>query len=446
MYPTPTPGPMVPRPAPTPRAIAWRPFPPELELLEPWAISSVIGCRSMRSSLGGSVSLGSGGAADVDGSERGEDECLEGGDKDHLEDEEDNRNRHCDGADRCDAEQDDEPAAHEQDQQVAGQQVGEQSHRQRDDPDEVRDHLDQEDRAAREAGDARGNPGRQVAAEAVLADALDVVAEPHDQSQHQGHRYVRRRRVDRERRDLQPEQVERLLAVRRQRQVAEQVREPDEEERGGAEGEPLERVLAVHVPERDVVAREVVGGLDRRLDAVRLRLHALRDPHHHRDGERGREEQVEHRLVDAQVEPADLDLDPRIELELVLRLVVVVAALVAERGAENDRQPDHQAEAEEDLGLRAQLVQPLGHMRGGPCSNGRSASPIPKEMVNAARNSTAAHRPALLPAASPTPSSVKAIRKPRPSMLATRMPATLRGSSDLRAWLARTSRTTRWIT
>src|SRR4051794_38723369 len=107
---------MVPRPAPTPRAIAWSPFPPELELLEPWAISSVIGCRSISSSLGGSVSLCGRCAAYVDGSERCEDECLKGGDQHHLEDEEDNRHRHGDGADRRDPEEHHQAAAHEQDQ------------------------------------------------------------------------------------------------------------------------------------------------------------------------------------------------------------------------------------------------------------------------------------------------------------------------------------------
>src|SRR2546421_7968960 len=155
MKPTPTPGPIVPRPAPTPRAIDWSPFPLELE---PWAITSVIGCRSIRSSLGGSVSLCGCGAAYVDGCERCEDECLEGGDQHHLEDEEDDRHRHGDGADRRDPEQHHQAAAHEQDQQVAREQVREQSHRQRDDPDEVRDHLDPEDRDAGEAGHARRDP------------------------------------------------------------------------------------------------------------------------------------------------------------------------------------------------------------------------------------------------------------------------------------------------
>ena len=63
-----------------------------------------------------------------------------------------------DPAERRDPEQHGQPAAHEQDQQVAGEDVGEQSHRQRDDPHELRDHLDEEDR------DRRGGRSRPRAA------------------------------------------------------------------------------------------------------------------------------------------------------------------------------------------------------------------------------------------------------------------------------------------
>ena len=49
------------------------------------------------------------------------------------------------GAEGREAEQDGEPAAHEQEQQVAGEDVGEESHGERDEPHEVREHLDDED-------------------------------------------------------------------------------------------------------------------------------------------------------------------------------------------------------------------------------------------------------------------------------------------------------------
>src|SRR3712207_7540527 len=53
-----------------------------------------------------------------------------------------------------------------------------------------------------------------------------------------------------------------------------------------------------------------VGALDDRLRAVRLLLHPPGDEDHRPYGERAREHQVEHGLVDRQVEAADLDLDP----------------------------------------------------------------------------------------------------------------------------------------
>src|SRR5919202_5326674 len=85
------PGPIVPRPAPTPSAIALIAFafsaPPPLD--EPplaWASrSGRTACSDMRTPL--SVSLG-GRAAEVDRSERGEDERLQAGDDDDLEEEE----------------------------------------------------------------------------------------------------------------------------------------------------------------------------------------------------------------------------------------------------------------------------------------------------------------------------------------------------------------------
>jgi hypothetical protein len=47
-------------------------------------------------------------------------------------------------------------------------------------------------------------------------------------------------------------------------------------------------------------------------------LHAPRDVNHRGDREPRREEQVEHRLGDAEVEAPDVDRDPLVELELSL--------------------------------------------------------------------------------------------------------------------------------
>src|SRR4051812_48754828 len=129
MYPTPMPGPIVPRPAPTPRAIAFRPS------VGSAACANVVRTARSIDPPWGFPSMPSGGClAEVDGRERGEDEGLQRRDQADFEDEESDRNRERDHAERGDPEQNRQPAAHEQDQQVAGEDVREQSHGQGDDP------------------------------------------------------------------------------------------------------------------------------------------------------------------------------------------------------------------------------------------------------------------------------------------------------------------------
>ena len=53
-----------------------------------------------------------------------------------------------DHAERLDAEQHGEAAGHEQDDQVAGEDVGEETNGERDEPHEVREELEHEDRTA----------------------------------------------------------------------------------------------------------------------------------------------------------------------------------------------------------------------------------------------------------------------------------------------------------
>ena len=60
---------------------------------------------------------------------------------------------------------------------------------------------------------ARGDQALEVADEALGADALDVVGDEHDEREHERDREVRRRRVERERRDLDAEDVDRLARV-----------------------------------------------------------------------------------------------------------------------------------------------------------------------------------------------------------------------------------------
>src|SRR5918994_4814921 len=78
MYPTPMPGPIVPRPAPTPSAIALpaSETPVSVTPPPPWAIrSGMTLTNSTEASLTWLV-LSGGGPAEVDGRERGEDEGL----------------------------------------------------------------------------------------------------------------------------------------------------------------------------------------------------------------------------------------------------------------------------------------------------------------------------------------------------------------------------------
>src|SRR6476659_5683409 len=137
MKPTPMPGPMVPRPAPIPRAIA-------LPALRPYSWGSAawaICVMTDRSTAIAPLVLGGHGAAEVDRGQGGEDEEGDGHDAgDQAEH---------DRAEDGQVEQHDQPDAHEQDEQMAGEDVGEESDAQADEADEVRDDLDEEDRDAR---------------------------------------------------------------------------------------------------------------------------------------------------------------------------------------------------------------------------------------------------------------------------------------------------------
>src|SRR3954467_2099030 len=333
MKPTPMPGPIVPRPAPMPSAMALPAFRPYSWGSAAWAMW-VISERSTACSL---VLFGDG-AAEVDRGEGGEDEGLKRRDEADLEQEEGDRHRARDDADDDgeadgDVQQDDEAAAHEEDEQVAGEDVGEETDAQADEADEVRDDLDDEDRPARRPLHARRDPTREVLAEALRADALDVVADPHHEREDERHREVRGRGEQGERRHLDPEDVHRVLGVRRQREVADDVREPDEQEDGPDEREPLRGHPVVHVPARDVVAHEEERGLDERLDPVRALLHAARDVDHRAAGQRGRDEDVEDRLVELD----RADREPRVELELVLGPVGLVDRGERAGGAREER-------------------------------------------------------------------------------------------------------------
>src|SRR3954464_8026356 len=162
MKPTPMPGPMVPRPAPMPSAIALPALRPYCWGSAAWAICVM----TDRSTAVAPLVLFGDGAAEVDRGEGGEDEGLKRGDEADLEEEEGHGHRAGHDADEHGeadrhVQQHDEAAAHEQDEQVAGEDVGEETDAQADEADEVRDDLDDEDRAARESLDAGRDPARE---------------------------------------------------------------------------------------------------------------------------------------------------------------------------------------------------------------------------------------------------------------------------------------------
>src|SRR5690349_20961854 len=135
MMPMPMPAPIEPRPAPTPRAIAL-----PADSIPSSEIAAATGDRSMKKR---SFSVTGGGcSAEVDGSKGREDKCLQSRDQADLQDEEEEGEREGQRAERGDPEQHREAAAHEEEQQVPGEDVGEEPDGERDQAGEVGDRLD----------------------------------------------------------------------------------------------------------------------------------------------------------------------------------------------------------------------------------------------------------------------------------------------------------------
>src|SRR3954451_4487366 len=225
MMPMPTPAPTAPRPPPTPRAIA-------LPASEPSSAAAKTKVRRVASTeWTPCVLVGLGDrAADVDGRERGEDERLKRCDQAELEQEQDDAEGQREHAEHLEAEEHREAAGHEEDDQVAGEDVGEETYGEREQPHEVGEQLQHEQRDGRRSVDARRDEALQVADHALGADALERVREEDDQRERERHGDVRRGGEQREGGDRDAEDVERLPRVGRQRDVADQVGDPDEEE------------------------------------------------------------------------------------------------------------------------------------------------------------------------------------------------------------------------
>jgi hypothetical protein len=159
-------------------------------------------------------------------------------------------------------------------------------------------------------------------------------------------------RVDGERRQLDAEELERLVRER-QRDEADHVDHPDEEHQRRHVGEPAADRLVRQPLLGDLRLRDLVDDLAHGLPPAGLVLRADLDPHQ-QDPDRHRqdraEDQVRHGLVDREVERAELDRDPLADLEVVLRVELLLPTL--RRGGERERrqrEPSRQGERDQPL-------------------------------------------------------------------------------------------------
>src|ERR1700753_4509435 len=127
---------MIPMPTPAPRA----PRPPPIPIPRP-ALTPAAICK-MGKSTSSSFGLVVGDrATEVDRGQRGEDECLKRGHEAQLEQVDQDPERQREPPKPTRAEDHGEPPGHEQDDQVASEDVREQSHRQRYQAHVRRDHF-----------------------------------------------------------------------------------------------------------------------------------------------------------------------------------------------------------------------------------------------------------------------------------------------------------------
>src|SRR4051812_32414946 len=109
-------------------------------------------------------------AADVDRGQSGEDERLQSGHEAHLEQVQHDAQGQQQNADPSDAEDDRQAPGHEQDDQVAGEHVGEESDAERDDAHQVRHQLQHEDEPGHRAGHPRWDEALEVPAQTLGAN------------------------------------------------------------------------------------------------------------------------------------------------------------------------------------------------------------------------------------------------------------------------------------
>src|SRR3954453_15740741 len=243
---------------------------------------------------------------DVGGAEDREDERLQCGNED-LEDDEPGAEHIRDGRQdpRLGPRLDEEQRAQEEDRQkeVPGQEVGPQTHGQRDRPhDDVRDELDHQQQRVpqppRRRRDDAGMP--QVPDEAVLLDTDDVVGDPRHHRENEGER----------------EPAARCQAEPRQH--LEQVRDQDEEEERGEKRHELRRLRAEH-GRRDVLADEVDAQLSHQLQLARHDLRLPKPEEEQCQHDDRREDEQHDDEVEARVEAEELEGAAPAAVDEVLR-------------------------------------------------------------------------------------------------------------------------------
>ena len=241
---------------------------------------------------------------------------------------------------------------------MSSQDVGEKPDRQRQQAHEVGEDLQDEDRNGHGTAHAGGYEALEIAERTLGAYAFGGVGDENDQRQHERDREVGGGRIEREGGDMQAEDADLVLDVGRQRYVANQVGEENEEEESGDEGEPPGSHLLVHVARDDVLAQQIEDHLDGRLHAVGALAHAPRDVDHADAGQRGRDEEIHHGLGDREVDACEVDRHPVFELELVLGFVAGVAAATTGEDANDDDPKDIGAEDAQQLLFGAETRLP----------------------------------------------------------------------------------------
>src|ERR1041385_2974231 len=271
--PMPMPAPSEPSPMPTPKPSALAALTTSPAAMTRW-------------STGSSLVSGLDRRADVDGGEGGEDERLDGDDDDELErvERDPDRERDRDGDVEGDSAEDEDQSDRDEDQHVAGEHVRVQPDAEADDAEDMRDRLEQRHERHHRLRDACGDEALEVA-QPVEANSLDVCEDDAEEREHERHGQLRRDGVDAPGGHAVP-----LLAGERQRDEADDVHRPDEQEQRRDVREPSADGLRGQSLLGDLRLRQLVDRLADRLTLARQQ----REPApHQEEAEQDRHERAD---------------------------------------------------------------------------------------------------------------------------------------------------------